>query len=96
MDLVEKRRYALHFIEHDDLIGRQGPQLKPEQCRVGGQRLIPALVKQVDDVRIGEGLTRPGALADTTHAVQEEAAFWWGQNPQVLAGAMMPSFYHAK
>jgi hypothetical protein len=74
VDLVEKRRYALHFIEHDDLIGRQGPQLKPEQCRVGGQRLIPALVKQVDDVRIGEGLTRPGALTDPTGAIEERGA----------------------
>jgi len=30
--LIEERRDALHFIEHNDSIGRQRPQLQPEQC----------------------------------------------------------------
>ena len=36
-------------------------------------------------MRIREGFARPGALADPTHAVQEEAAFWRGQHPRILA-----------
>ena len=32
-----------------------------------------------------EGLMCPGALADPTHPVQEEAALWRGQNPKILA-----------
>jgi hypothetical protein len=82
VDFVEERRDAL--IEHDDAGGRQAPELQCEQGGVGEKRLMPALVEEVDDVRIGEGLTRPGALADPTHAVEEEAALWPGENAAVL------------
>ena len=69
MDFVEQRRDALDFIEHDDPVGRQCPKLQAKQCRVGEECLISALVEEVDDVRIGERLTGPGAFADPTHPV---------------------------
>jgi hypothetical protein len=31
LDLIQERRDALHFLEHDNLIGTQRPQLQPEQ-----------------------------------------------------------------
>src|SRR5207249_7961766 len=85
VDLIEERRDALHLIEHDDPIGLERPQLQPEQCGVGRQRLIPALVEQVDDVGIGEGLQGPRALTNAAHAIQEEASPGRGENPSVSA-----------
>ena len=86
MDFVEEGWDALDFIEHDDSMGRQRPQLQREQCGVGEQRLRPAFVEKIDDVRIGERLTRPGALSDPAHPVQEEAAFGRGQDPHIPSG----------
>ena len=81
----KERRDALHFIEHDDSIGRERPQLQPEQCGVGRKRLISALVEQVDDLGIGEGLKGPRALTNAAHAIQEEASPGRGENPSVSA-----------
>jgi len=45
---------------------------------------MSALVEEIDDVRIGEGLTRPSALAHPTYTVQKKAALRRVQKPAVL------------
>jgi hypothetical protein len=46
--------------------------------------LVAGFVEEVDDVGVREVGPSPGALADATNAVQEEAAPRRGQKPSIL------------
>jgi len=80
---VQQGGHALHLVQHDRPLRRQGAQLQGQQPGIGNERLITRLVKQVDHVGIGELLASPGALAGATNAEQEEASLWRGQEAAI-------------
>jgi hypothetical protein len=54
-------------------LARQIPELEGEQSGIGQQRLVTGFVEQVDEIRVGECFTGPGALAHTSDTEEEKA-----------------------
>lgn len=86
MHLVQEGGGALHFVQDDHAIARDVAQLEREQPGVGQKRLMPRFVEEIDDVRAGEGVSRPRALAHAADAKEEEAAFRRDEQASVTRG----------
>ena len=85
MNLVQKRRDALHFVHDDHPIARDVRELKGKQPGVGEEGLVAGFVQEIDDVRVRECASRPRALARTADAVEEETALGRDEKTAVLA-----------
>ena len=73
VNLVEDAGDALHLVDHHPVAGADTRQQPAEQRRVGQQVGEQRLVEQIEPLGAGQRLADPRALANPTHAEQEEA-----------------------